>query len=131
MRALTLSEIIQLHRMVVAASGGAGGIRDLGALESAVAQPHATFDGIGLYPSVLEKAAALCFAIVCNHPFVDGNKRAGHAALETFLVLNGYELVATVSEQEQVFLSLASGNFTRESLVRWVEAHVFARSRPT
>lgn len=61
-------------------SGGASGIRDLGALESAVAQPHASFGGQDLYPDLITKAAALCFSLVMNHPFVDGNKRVGHAA---------------------------------------------------
>lgn len=51
----------------------------------------------------------LCFSIAVNHPFVDGNKRAGHAAMETFLVINGYEIIATVDEAEQVMLDVASG----------------------
>ena len=77
MRYLSLAEIIELHRLSTETSGGATGIRDLGALESAVAQPKATFDMIDLYPSVADKAAVLCFSIVQNHPFVDGNKRTG------------------------------------------------------
>jgi death-on-curing protein len=56
------------------------------------------FGGQELYPSLGEKAA-LGFSLVCNHPFVDGNKRVGHAAMETFLVLNGWELAADVDEQ--------------------------------
>ena len=86
MRYLTL----ELHRRLLAATGGASGIRDFGALESAVAQPKATFGGSDLYPTLPEKAAALCLALVQGHPFVDGNKRVGHGAMETFLVLNGH-----------------------------------------
>ena len=81
MRYLTLGEILELHRRIIKASGGAEGIRDLGALESAVAQPKATFDAMDLYPSLADKAAALCFSIVQNHAFLDGNKRTGHAAM--------------------------------------------------
>lgn len=63
-------------------SGGAIGIRDFGALESALAQPRATFDQVELYPTLIDKVAALCHALIANHPFVDGNKRIEHAAME-------------------------------------------------
>src|SRR5947209_5321138 len=71
-------EVVELHRRLLQATGGAPGIRDFGALESAVAQPKATFGGSDLYPPLAEKAAALCLALVQGHPFVDGNKRVGH-----------------------------------------------------
>ena len=109
MRYLTLGEVVELHRRVLQAGGGAPGIRDLGALDSAVAQPKATFGGVDLYPTVVEKVAALCFSLVRNHPFVDGNKRVGHAAMETFLVLNGTEIAAAVDDQERLMLDLAAG----------------------
>lgn len=67
MRYVTLAEVVNLHRRLLRATGGASGIRDLGALESAVAQPRATFGGVDLYPTVVEKAAALCFSLVQNH----------------------------------------------------------------
>jgi death-on-curing protein len=86
------------------------------------------FGGQDLYPSLGEKAAALAFSLVCNHPFVDGNKRVGHAALETFVVLNGWELAAGVDEQEQVILRLASGTLTRDQFTAWVQSHL--RQRP-
>ena len=72
----------------------------------------------------------MAFSLVRNHPFLDGNKRVGHAALETFLLLNGFEIVASVSEQEEVFLSLAGGSLTREAFVSWLEAHVCQSSCP-
>lgn len=131
MRLLSIGEVLHLHRLVIATSGGAAGIRDLAALESAVAQPHASFDGADLYPTLAAKGAALAFSLVRNHPFVDGNKRAGHAALETFLVLNGFEIESSVPEQEWVFLSLAGGSLSREDFVLWLEAHICQRSGPT
>lgn len=76
-RYLTLGEVVELHRLVLGATGGAPGIRDLVALESAIAQPKATFAGTDLYPTLIEKTAALCFALVRGHPFIDGNKRKG------------------------------------------------------
>jgi len=127
MRYLTLGEVVALHRRLVATSGGARGIRDLGGLEAALAQPRASFDGDDLYPGVIEKAAALGFSIVMGHPFVDGNKRTGHAAMETFLVLNGYELSAPVDEQERVMLELAAGKLSREAFVDWVRRRAIPR----
>lgn len=84
MRYLTLGEVVELYRSVVEQSGGSSGIRDLGALESALAQPRATFGGDDLHVTLVDKAAALGFSLILNHPFLDGNKRIGHAALETF-----------------------------------------------
>ena len=89
-----------------------------------------TFAGQDLYPTLGEKAAALGFSLVCNHPFVDGNKRVGHAAMETFLVLNGWELSAGVDEQEQVILELAAGRLKRDSFVTWVQS-VLREHRPS
>ena len=131
MRYLTIAEVLYLHRMVIAQSGGSSGIRDLGGLESAIAQPLTKFGGSDLYPGVAEKATALCFSFVLNHPFVDGNKRVGHAAMETFLVLNGFDLSAPVSEQEELILAVAGGSLSREELLRWVDAHIHPRTRPS
>lgn len=124
MRYLSLAEVIELHRRVVAQSGGAAEIRDLGGIESAIAQPQMTFAGQELYPTIAAKAAAICFSLVLNHPFVDGNKRIGHAAMETFLLLNGFEIKVPVENAEQTFLSLAAGELTREAFLRWVESNI-------
>ena len=124
MRHLSIEEVLRLHALVVEQSGGAAGVRDLPALESSVAQPHQTFGGDELYPSLAEKAAALGFFLISNHPFVDGNKRVGHAAMEVMLVLNGRELVAAVEEQERIVLAVAEGTMTREAFTAWVEQHL-------
>ncbi|WP_071990914.1 type II toxin-antitoxin system death-on-curing family toxin [Picosynechococcus sp. NKBG15041c] len=127
MRLLTLIEVLTLHHRVIEQSGGAFGIRDLGLLESAIAQPRMTFSVEELYPSLLAKAAALGFSIIVNHPFVDGNKRTGHAVMDTFLVLNGMEIEASVDEQECVVLAIASGELGREALVEWLKGNTIAR----
>lgn len=124
MRFLTLGEVVALHRAILESSGGASGIRDLGALESALAQPRASFGGTDLHSSLPAKAAALGFSLVLNHAFVDGNKRVAHAAMEVFLILNGNEIVATLDEQEQVMLDLAAGSVTREHFAKWLENHL-------
>jgi len=119
-RHLTLGEILTLHERMLQRTGGASGVRDLGALESAVAQPRMTFGGEDLYPDLVAKATALAYSLILNHPFVDGNKRVGHAALETFLVLNGYELDASLDEAESSVLAVAAGAASRQELESWV-----------
>ncbi len=124
MRYISLSEVLELHQRIIEESGGSTGLRDLGGLESAIAQPHMTFGGRDLYPTLIEKAAALCFSLVQNHPFIDGNKRVGHAAMEIMLILNGYEIYASVDDQEQIILGLASGDISRDKLIEWLTAHI-------
>lgn len=124
MRYISLSEVLELHRRIVEESGGSTGLRDLGGLESAIAQPRMTFGGQDLYLTLIEKAAALCFSLVQNHPFIDGNKRVGHAAMEVMLILNGYEIYASEGDQEQVILGLASGDVSRDEFVEWLTDHI-------
>lgn len=83
-----------------------------------------SFGGAELYPTLAEKAAALCFSLVMNHPFVDGNKRIGHAAMETFLVMHGFELIADLDDSESIMLRLAAGELERSPFVEWVARHV-------
>lgn len=120
MRYLSLGEVLVLHQRLLTQSGGGEGLRDLGALESAVAQPRMTFGGQDLYPDLATKAAALGFSLIQNHPFLDGNKRVGHAALDTFLLLNGHELANPVDEAERVVLGVAVGTLDREGFTNWV-----------
>ncbi|MCG6135934.1 MAG: type II toxin-antitoxin system death-on-curing family toxin [Nostoc sp. LLA-1] len=123
MRYLSLAEVLDLHQQLIEQSGGSIGIRDLGNLESALTQPGMTFGGEDLYATVIDKAVALGFSIIMNHPFIDGNKRTGHAAMEIFLILNGMEISASVDEQEQVILAVASGDLGREDFGEWLRQH--------
>ncbi len=121
-RYLSLEEVLELHRLVLRQSGGLEGVRVLGGLESACAQPQMTFDGQDLYPCLPTKAAALGFSLIRKHPFVDGNKRIGHLAMEMFMVLNDHELDAGVDEQERIILGLAAGELSREEFAGWVRS---------
>jgi len=127
MRYLTVNEVLEIYQEVMRQSGGSAGIRDLGSLESAVAQPQMTFDGEELYATIIEKAASLGFSLIQNHPFVDGNKRAGHAAMEVFLVRNGYEINANIDEQVEIILQVASGQLKRQGFTEWLAAHISPR----
>lgn len=127
---LTADEVIRLQALVIAQSGGGTGILDRGKIDSAVARPQATFGGSDLYPTVAEKAAAIGHSLACNHGFQDGNKRIGHAAMEQFLVLNGYEVVAPTNEQYDVFMRLAAHQMTQDEFFAWVAANVHPLPTP-
>ena len=129
MRYLTLNEVLVLHERLIDIYGGSRGIRDLPALESALAQPMITFDGDELYPDLLAKASVLGFFLISNHPFLDGNKRVGHAAMEIFLVLNDYEIEANVDEQEQLILDVAAGKINRIELGKWLRTHTIKKKK--
>ena len=129
MKYLTLEQVLELHKRIVNLSGGSHGIRSQGGVESAIAQPQMTFGGEELYPSVVEKAVALGFSLIQNHPFIDGNKRIGHAAMEVFLLLNGYEIDATVDEQESIILGVASSSLSRDAFAEWIASHLVEFTR--
>lgn len=124
MRYLALGEVLALHRRILAESGGRTGVRDLGAIASALAQPRVTVGGRDAYPTLVDKAAALGYSLIRSHGFIDGNKRISHAAMEVFLVLNGMEVHAHVDEQERIMMSLAAGDSSREQLVAWLDTYI-------
>jgi death-on-curing protein len=106
---LTLDEVLALHSGSIARFGGDPGIKDIGLLESALAMPQASFDGVDLHETLSEKAAAYLFHVVKNHAFVDGNKRTGLAVALVFLELNGFRWEASDSDLIALTLSVASG----------------------
>ncbi len=120
---LTAVQVLFIHARLLAETGGAPGVRDLGLLESAVARPQATFDGQDLYPDLYAKVAALMAGLVNNHPFIDGNKRVGVTAAALFLVRNGLQLRASNEELEQVTLEVAQGRLNVDQMATWFTRH--------
>ena len=92
-------------------------------LDSALNTPFQTFAGKDVYPSLQQKAARLCFGLVKNHPFVDGNKRIGAHVMLVFLALNGIELQHTQAELSEVILQLAAGTLQSTDLLDWILSH--------
>jgi len=117
---ISLEQVLELHGLLARRFGGSARLRDRGALEAAVARPPMTFGGEDLYPDVEAKAAALMHSLVLNHPFVDGNKRAGAATAELFLSLNGVELTAEDEELVDITLAVARGEVSAEALAIWL-----------
>jgi death-on-curing protein len=121
---LSVEQILLLHETGIEMFGGSAGLRDRGALESAVARPTMTFGGDDLYPDEASKAAALLHSLVMNHAFVDGNKRVGIAAAELFLRLNGYRLAGDDSELEELTMTVARGEIDAEAIAIWFRQRI-------
>ena len=117
---LSKPQILLLHEQLIAETGGSSGLRDEGMLDSALNAPFQTFGGEDIYPSLQQKAARLCFGLVKNHPFVDGNKRIGAHVMLVFLALNGIELQHTQTELSDVILQLAAGTIQSSDLLDWI-----------
>ena len=124
---LTKEQIIFLHTQLIASTGGSDGIRDNGLLESAIASPFQIFDNEEAFPTTLQKAARLCYGLVKNHAFVDGNKRIGAHAMLVFLELNKIELDYTHQDLSETILKVAAGEYGFEDLLRWVIDHQLAK----
>ena len=120
---LSKSQVLLLHEQLVAETGGSPGLRDEGMLDSALNAPFQTFGGEDVYPSLQQKAAHLCFGLVKNHPFVDGNKRIGAHVMLVFLALNGIELQYTQTELSDIILQLAAGTIQSFDLLNWILTH--------
>lgn len=120
---LSKSQGLLIHEQLIAETGGSSGLRDEGMLDSALNAPFQTFGGEDVYPSLQQKAARLCFGLVKNHPFVDGNKRIGAHAMLVFLALNGVELQHSQTELSDVILQLAAGEIEATDLLHWILAH--------
>ena len=113
---ISLDEVLELHEDQISSFGGTPGVRDEGLLESALAQPQATFGGELLHPTIAEQAAAYLYHIAMNHPFIDGNKRSAFAVTDTFLRLNGFYLNLTDEAAYDLVMQVARGIMTKEEL---------------
>jgi death-on-curing protein len=116
---LSPEQILFLHSRLIAETGGAHGVRDLGMLLSAIGRPQATFEEKDLYSDLFLKAAALTDSLVRNHPFVDGNKRTAIASAALFLRLNGHQLVVENNEMVRFALACAQSQLSLDEIVEW------------
>lgn len=109
-------EVLLLHTDQIATFGGTAGVRDQGLLDSALAQPQATFDGELLHPTLADQAAAYLYHLSRNHPFIDGNKRTAFAVTESFIETNGYRLTLTDDEAYELTMQVAQGQLSKAEL---------------
>ncbi|MBQ2593802.1 MAG: type II toxin-antitoxin system death-on-curing family toxin [Candidatus Riflebacteria bacterium] len=123
MKRLSKKQILMLHSQLIKATGGSKEIRDEGLLESAITMPFQSFSREDLYPSIEAKAARLCYGLVKNHAFVDGNKRIGVHSMLVFLAINDYELKYSQKELYTIILNVASGKKDDKDLLKWIKQH--------
>ena len=123
-RFLSVDDILTLHAIAIEDQGGDSSVRDRALLESAIATPAQQFSGQYLHEDIPAMAASYAFHICMNHPFVDGNKRAGAAAMIAFLSDNGWSFDAATDEAETMILQLAAGALDKAAFTAWVRKHV-------
>ncbi len=121
---ISLEEVLELHDDQISSFGGTPGVRDEGLLESALAQPQATFGGELLHPTIAAQAPAYLYHIAMNHPFIDGNKRSAFAVTDTFLRLNGFSLNLTDDRAYDLVMGVAQGTMTKEELSTEFELYI-------
>ena len=126
---LSVEDVSRLHALAIEDQRGDPALRDATLLESAVMTPRQQFDGQFLHPDIPSMAAAYAYHICKNHPFVDGNKRAGTAAMIAFLSDNGWSFDATADQAEPVILSLAAGTLSKVDLSEWVRKTTHEKPR--
>ncbi len=114
-------DVLKLHDASIEDFGGAKGIRDIGLLESALARPFQTFGGEDLYPSPIEKAAAISESLIVNHPFVDGNKRTGLLTMATLLVEYNTVLTAKENDLYNFIIKISTGEIKFDQIVDWLK----------
>jgi death-on-curing protein len=113
---LDVDDVRELHRLQLGHFGGGDGLRDRGLLESAVAQPQASFAGVYAHDGLVAMAAAYLFHIVSNHPLVDGNKRTGLLAALVFLELNGKSVTDRSEELYELTMAIAAGQLDKPAV---------------
>lgn len=118
---ITLKETLIIHDLAIEKFGGSKGIRDMGLLESALQRPHATFDEQELYPTLIEKAAAIIESIVKNHPFSDSNKRTGYILMRLMLLKANLDIEASENEKYKFVISIAEGKSDFDEIKSWIK----------
>lgn len=123
MKKLSKEQVLMLHAELLRETGGAEGLRDEELLDSALNAPFQSFGDTDVFPSLQQKGARLGYGLICNHAFVDGNKRIGTHVMLVFLALNGIELEYTQEGLSDMVLGVASGELQFEDMVKWIIKH--------
>ncbi len=123
MKHVSIIQVLQLHTKMIQATGGVDGIRDQTLLESALYNALSTFDGKELYPTIEDKCANICFSLVKNHPFIDGNKRIGLFIMLILLEYNNVILRYDQNELVNLGLGIADGSLNQEYIMNWIKKH--------
>lgn len=120
----TKKQLVFMQKELIDIFGGIHGIRDSNILDQSYHAPLQTFSDEELYPTLIKKATHLCYSLVKNHAFIDGNKRIGAHAMLVFLKLNGIELYYDDQELIDIIMGVASGKETEGDLHEWIKKHI-------
>jgi death-on-curing protein len=120
---IDLHTVSYIHNKLLDQHGGSRGIRDLGGLEAALARPYATFDQRELYPTALDKAAAIFESVIINHPFIDGNKRTAYVLMRLTLLNHDSDITATKDEKYQMTIFASEGLYRFDEIRQWLSEH--------
>ena len=126
---ILFDEVIAIHNLAIEEFGGKNNIRDTALLESAFNRPFATFDGIDLYATVIDKAAAIAESIIKKHPFHDGNKRIGYIILRAILRKNKIDISASEDEKYDFIIDIAEGKIDFDAIVEWLKNNTVSLSK--
>jgi death-on-curing protein len=118
---IDVKDAIRIHEVLIDRFGGSQGIRDITLLESALSRPFQTFDKKDLYPTPIEKAAALIESILINHPFIDGNKRLGYVLMRLLLLDYGFDISASQNEKFDFVITIAKGDYHNNDIIDWIK----------
>ncbi|CUI18061.1 Toxin doc (plasmid) [Candidatus Protochlamydia naegleriophila] len=119
---LSVEEVIHIHDELISEYGGLHGVRDMGLLISALEMPKAAMYGEYLHESIFDKASAYLFHIICNHAFIDGNKRTGAAVPLIFLLQNGRKAKYNLDDFEEMVCKVAKGLFSKEEISKFLQS---------
>lgn len=114
-------EVLEIHAILIERFGGSDGIRDKELLDSALNRPYQTFDGNELYPTPIDKAAAILESIVKNHPFVDGNKRTGYVLARLLMMSKQLDIQAEQGQKYQLVIAISKGELSFDQIKEWLE----------
>ncbi len=120
---IDIKDILTLHFLSIEDFGGTHGLRDEKLLLSAISRPYQTFDGIELYPTAFDKAAALGESLISNHPFIDGNKRIGLLAMLALLMSEQVKVTANQDDTYQLIIGMSKGEIKFDQIVEWLKNH--------
>lgn len=121
---IDIQTVESIHNILIDKFGGSKGIRDIGALESSLARPYATFDQKELYPTSIDKAAAVFESLIINNPFVDGNKRIAYVIMRILLMTDNLDIVASQNEKYTFVIASSKGELRFDKIKIWLTSHV-------
>jgi death-on-curing protein len=121
---ISLDDVIGIHSILIENFGGHPGVRDRELLKSSIFRPYVTFDSVDLYPTTVDKAAAVIESIVKNHPFFDGNKRTGYTIMRLLLLNDELDIKASEDEKFKFVIQIAEGKLSFDEIRNWINIKV-------